>query len=98
MLPCSAPDLPAPVFELPHTLLHTHTARILHTHIARTHTPHPYSSTRSHPRSRAGKYHFICECFFMAARALQLGLKKGEEEATAEEWGCWERAVHWWVS
>lgn len=21
-----------------------------------------------------GKYHFICECFFMAARALQLGL------------------------
>lgn len=24
-----------------------------------------------------GKYHFICECFFMAARALQLGLKKG---------------------
>lgn len=23
-----------------------------------------------------GRYHFICECFFMAARALQMGLKK----------------------
>ncbi|PSC67765.1 putative ubiquitin conjugation factor E4 [Micractinium conductrix] len=26
-----------------------------------------------------GKYHFICECFFMAARALQMGLKKNIE-------------------
>ncbi|KAL4426229.1 hypothetical protein ABPG77_009844 [Micractinium sp. CCAP 211/92] len=26
-----------------------------------------------------GKYHFICECFFMAARALQMGLKKNVE-------------------
>lgn len=45
------------------------------------HPPHTLSYTLSHTSTQ---FHFVCECFFMTAKALRLGVIKTMQQTESE--------------